>query len=93
MKASLEQLQLNYDAIKKTTKSENIAQFENEFNQMLHDLKIYEERIQSLEQKLIEKDNIITDLNNQIVHLNSNAGKNKHDEIYQNYANNLNNSN
>lgn len=45
LKASLEQLQLNYDAIKKTTKPEKIAQFESEYNQMLNDLKVYEERI------------------------------------------------
>ena len=32
LKASLEQLQLNYDAIKKTTKPEKIAQFESEYN-------------------------------------------------------------
>lgn len=66
LKASLEQLQLNYDAIKKTTKSENIAQFESEFNNMLHDLKVQEDRIQSLEKKLVEKDNDISQMKSEL---------------------------
>jgi len=39
---------------------------------MLNDLKVYEERIYSLENQIVEKDNKINDLSNQIKIMNVN---------------------
>jgi len=63
LKASLEQLQLNYNAIKKLNKEGNKEDNkESEYDQMLNDLKIYEERIHILEHNIIEKDNFIKEI-------------------------------
>lgn len=91
LKASLEQLQLNYDAIKKTTNPNKIAQFETEYNQMLNDLKVYEERIQSLEEKINDKDKQIEGLLNQVnvMKIGNEKIKNDHEDNYTNYMYNL----
>jgi len=51
---------------------------------MLNDLKVYEERIYSLENQIVEKDNKINDLSNQIKIMNVNMNsKDKYKNDYK----------